>query len=134
MCSTFKKRSYKNSFKNPSKNTRRVLLETVRFTGRYHKKTNDDLFNKIAEDGDNVSGLIKHYSGDDNKHFFTLTLTGPTKSLTLWYWEYTSRMTQEKTTKNKLSFSTYARVENGKAYNYYWKKARDWRRITSAEP
>lgn len=113
----------KNSFKNPSEEYAPVLLETVRFTGRYHKKTNDDLFNKIAEDGDNVSGLIKHYSGDDNKHFFTLTLTGPTKSLTLWYWEYTSRMTREKTTKNKLSFSTYARVENGKAYNYYWKNS-----------
>lgn len=112
----------KKSFKTPTEEYTPLLLETITFTGKYRKKTNGDLFNKIIKDGDNVKGVLKHYSGNDDDHFLTLTLTGPEQSLTLWQRMPTNQMTREKTTKNNLRFTIYARVENEKAYNYYWRK------------
>lgn len=116
------KGTIKKSYAKPYEEYKTVLLETVKFSGKYKKTEKTDLYETLAADGESITGVLKHYSGGDTTHFFTLTLTGPRDSVTLWKYMLTKEMTSEKTTKNLLRFSIYGRVENGKAYNYYGRK------------
>ncbi len=116
------KGTIKKSYAKPYEEYKTVLLETVKFSGKYKKTEKTDLYKTLAADGESITGVLKHYSGGDTTHFFTLTLTGPRDSVTLWKYMLTKEMTSEKTTKNLLRFSIYGRVENGKAYNYYGRK------------